>query len=236
MTTTSSTADLGAFTGAAQPAPQRYERAAVVPAAVVVPTGSIPAAPPPRTRSGTWAHRAIQRARSAPISLWLAWGVLALVALWAVAPSTFTSYSATVGVAGQQLQAPSAAHWLGTDALGRDVYSRIVYGIQTSLLVGVTAQVLLLVIGVGLGGLAGMRGGKVDFAIMRLVDVMASFPQLLFTILLMATLGVGFFPACWRTLRHRASCTRCQTPSRRQRQKIVYTVFHFGKSCGNCRH
>ncbi|HEY9208176.1 MAG TPA: ABC transporter permease, partial [Acidovorax sp.] len=75
MTTTSSTADLGAFGSSAPPATHRYERALAAPAAAVVPTAPIPAAPPPRTRNGTWNRRFVQRARSAPLSLWLAWGV-----------------------------------------------------------------------------------------------------------------------------------------------------------------
>ncbi len=116
---------------------------------------------------------------------------LILIALMALFPALFARYERDEAHFEDAWQMPSAEYWFGTDALGRDVYSRIVYGIQTSLLVGFTAQAILLIIGVGLGGLAGMSGGKVDFAIMRLVDVMASFPQLLFTILLMATLGVG---------------------------------------------
>ncbi|MEZ4733481.1 MAG: ABC transporter permease [Caldilineaceae bacterium] len=116
---------------------------------------------------------------------------LVLIILIALAPALFARYGRDEAHFEDAWQGPTLQYWFGTDALGRDVYSRILYGIQTSLLVGLSAQTLLLVMGVGLGGLAGMRGGQVDFWIMRLVDVMASFPQLLFTILLMATLGVG---------------------------------------------
>jgi ABC-type dipeptide/oligopeptide/nickel transport system permease subunit len=116
---------------------------------------------------------------------------LVLIFLIAAAPSLFARYGRDEAIFQDAWQLPSATYWFGTDALGRDVYSRVLYGIQTSLIVGLTTQVLLLLIGVSLGGIAGMSGGKVDFAIMRLVDIMASFPQLLFTILLMATLGVG---------------------------------------------
>jgi ABC-type dipeptide/oligopeptide/nickel transport system permease subunit len=142
----------------------------------------------PRQRS-VWgmAMQRFLRNRTATVGLLF----LSLIVLMAIAPGVFARYERDEAHFEDAWQMPSAEYWFGTDALGRDVYSRIVYGIQTSMLVGVTAQALLLVIGIGLGGLAGMRGGKVDFAIMRLVDVMASFPQLLFTILLMATLGVG---------------------------------------------
>ncbi len=116
---------------------------------------------------------------------------LVLIFLIAAAPGLFARYERDEAMFQDAWQGPSLRYWFGTDALGRDVYSRVLYGIQTSLIVGLTTQVLLLVIGVSLGGIAGMGGSKVDFAIMRLVDVMASFPQLLFTILLMATLGIG---------------------------------------------
>jgi ABC-type dipeptide/oligopeptide/nickel transport system permease subunit len=116
---------------------------------------------------------------------------LALIFLIGAAPSLFARYGRDEAFFQDAWQMPSLRYWFGTDALGRDVYTRVLYGIQTSLIVGLTTQVILLAIGVSLGGIAGMSGGKVDFAIMRLVDIMASFPQLLFTILLMATLGIG---------------------------------------------
>lgn len=185
----SSTVDLGAFVGTAQPTSQRYERAAVAPAAVVVPTAPIPAAPPPRTRT-LHSHLA-ERARSALVSLWLAWGVIALVALWAVAPGVFTSYSATVGVAGQQLQAPSSAHWLGTDALGRDGYARLVFGAVHSLSGAFLAVAVGLVLGTLLGVLAGSIGGWVEDVIMRTVDVLLSVPPLLLSLSIIIILGFG---------------------------------------------
>lgn len=186
----SSTVDLGAFVGTAPPAALRHERIAAVPAAVIAPAAPIPAAPPPRTRQGTW-HGIVQRARSAPVSLWLAWGVIVLVALWAVVPGVFTSYSATVGVAGQQLQAPSSAHWLGTDALGRDGYARLVYGAVHSLSGAFLAVAVGLVLGTLLGGLAGSIGGWVEDVIMRTVDVLLSVPSLLLSLSIIIILGFG---------------------------------------------
>lgn len=116
---------------------------------------------------------------------------LLLVLAMAVAPGLFAHFGRDEARFEDAWQSPSATYWFGTDALGRDVYSRVIYGIQTSLIVGLTTQIIIMVIGVSLGALAGIRGGRVDFLIMRLVDIMASFPQLLFTILLMATLGIG---------------------------------------------
>jgi ABC-type dipeptide/oligopeptide/nickel transport system permease subunit len=116
---------------------------------------------------------------------------LLLVVAMALAPGVFAHYEADEPHFEDAWQGPSAKYWFGTDALGRDVYSRIIYGIQTSMIVGLSTMLIILVVGVGLGAWAGIRAGKSDFLIMRLVDVMTSFPALLFTILLMATLGVG---------------------------------------------
>lgn len=88
-------------------------------------------------------------------------------------------------------QFPSVAHPFGTDALGRDFLSRIIYGARISLLVGFLSQGLAYAIGVPLGLLAGWLGGRVDYLIMRLVDAMAAFPRILFAILIMSVLGAG---------------------------------------------
>ena len=82
-------------------------------------------------------------------------------------------------------------HPLGTDELGRDLLSRLIYGARTSMIVGLTVQTVAVVIGVTLGGLAGYLGGKVDFLISRLIDVMTAFPGLLFAILLITVAGGG---------------------------------------------
>ena len=85
----------------------------------------------------------------------------------------------------------SAGHILGTDDLGRDLFSRLIYGARTSFIVASTAQVVSLVVGVLLGFLAGWYGGWVDFVINRLIELVGSLPGLLFQILLMTLLGNG---------------------------------------------
>lgn len=84
---------------------------------------------------------------------------------------------------------PSAAHWMGTDEIGRDVFSRVLAGARISLSVGLAASTLTLAAGVLFGLLSGYRGGWVDAAIMRGVDVMLAVPTLLFALAIAAALG-----------------------------------------------
>ena len=85
--------------------------------------------------------------------------------------------------------APSAAHWLGTDTFGRDLLTRILYGGRISISVGLIATFVALVIGVTWGAIAGFMGGRVDMAMMRLVDIMYALPFMIFIILLMVVFG-----------------------------------------------
>jgi oligopeptide transport system permease protein len=84
-------------------------------------------------------------------------------------------------------------HPLGTDDVGRDYLSRLIYGARTSMAVGLSVQVIALLIGVPLGGLAGYFGGKVDFFISRLIEIMTAFPGLLFAIFLITVWGGGLW-------------------------------------------
>jgi len=89
------------------------------------------------------------------------------------------------------LQLPSLKHPFGTDSIGRDLFTRIICGARTSLIVGFSVQIIAVGIGVPLGLFAGFFGGKVDYWISRFVEVMTAFPGLLFAILLMTWLGNG---------------------------------------------
>ena len=84
------------------------------------------------------------------------------------------------------LSAPSAAHWLGTDGLGRDVAARLVYGARVSLLIGLTTGFLSVLIGLPIGALAGYAGGAVDAALSRLIEATLCFPALVITIALLS--------------------------------------------------
>jgi len=89
-------------------------------------------------------------------------------------------------------QTPNSLHWLGTDDLGRDVLSRLIYGARISISVGVLSQLAIALVGLPIGALAGLKGGLVDYVLMRIIDVLSSLPVMLFYILLMVALGAGF--------------------------------------------
>jgi peptide/nickel transport system permease protein len=90
-----------------------------------------------------------------------------------------------------RLKPPSAAHWFGTDALGRDVYSRVLYGARISMTVGLVAVAGALTTGAVLGITAGYAGGRIDGAIMRVMDVMLAFPSIILAIGIVAMRGPG---------------------------------------------
>lgn len=129
--------------------------------------------------------------RRVNVTLALAWTVIIIAVAFAVAPALFTPHSGTVGIAGNQLRAPDAAHWFGTDEIGRDVLARIIYGAINSLSGAIVAVTVGFVGGTALGLIAGSTGGKVDAVIMRLVDVLLSVPGLLLQLSIIIILGFG---------------------------------------------
>jgi peptide/nickel transport system permease protein len=135
--------------------------------------------------------RSLAALRSVQPGLVLSWFVIAVVVLWALIPQAFTGYSGTVGVPRQQLRAPSAEHWLGTDALGRDLLARIIHGAGNSLSGAFVAVGVGLVVGTALGLVAGTARGRAEVIIMRGVDVLLSIPQLFLSLSIVILLGFG---------------------------------------------
>ncbi len=116
-----------------------------------------------------------RRVRLQP-GLWLAWAVMITALLMALAPQWFTSANPLEGIPGAQRLAPQAHYWLGTDQLGRDLWTRVVYGAVHSLSAALIAVAIGLVVGTALGTLAGALAGRVESTLMRLVDVLLAIP------------------------------------------------------------
>ena len=117
--------------------------------------------------------------------------VIVIAVLWAVVPWLFTSYDPLIGVPAEKLLPPSTAHWFGTDAIGRDLYARVVYGAIHSLSGALIAVTVGLAAGTVIGVLAGSVGGWLDDVLMRLVDVLLSIPGLLLMLSVIILLGFG---------------------------------------------
>jgi peptide/nickel transport system permease protein len=140
---------------------------------------------------------------SKPIPLWLEAGfriiksktaligviIIVLLVLTAILAPVIATHSPTAQDIVNRYQAPSSAHLLGTDELGRDIFSRIVYGTRISIQIGVIAVGISLAIGVLLGGIAGYYGRWIDQIVMRFIDIMMAFPSILMAIALVAVLG-----------------------------------------------
>lgn len=151
----------------------------------------------------------------------------ALVTPW-IAPFSYEDQDLILGAA-----PPSAEHWLGTDVLGRDMLTRIMYGGRVSLMVGFIATAVALLIGVIYGAVSGYAGGRVDTFMMRMVDILYALPFMIFIILLMVLFGQSFlllFLAIgaveWLTM---ARIVRSQVLSLRQ-QEFVEAAISIGLS------
>jgi peptide/nickel transport system permease protein len=113
---------------------------------------------------------------------------LALVALLAPHLATHDPFEQDLAA---RLQPPSTQHWFGTDDLGRDIYSRVVYGTRITIYIATLAALIAAPLGLVVGTTAGYLGGWIDIALMRLVDVFLSFPSLILALAFVAALGAG---------------------------------------------
>ncbi len=119
--------------------------------------------------------------------------VIAILAVLAIAAPWLSPRNPLALSLIERLKGPSPAHWMGTDDLGRDVFSRLLFGARISLSVGFVAVGLELLIGVTLGLLAGFFGGKFDTFVMRLVDIMLSIPTIFLILAVLAFLGPNIY-------------------------------------------
>ena len=147
---------------------------------------SSPASAPVRAKQ--WRRlRRLARARLAPFGA----AVMLLAVLAALAAPLLAPYDPLAQNLGNALARPGRAHFLGTDNVGRDVLSRVIWGTRVSLVAGLVSVALAVVAGSLLGILAGYCGGRVDGLVMRLMDAVLSFPPLVLALALGAVLGAG---------------------------------------------
>lgn len=139
-----------------------------------------------RSRAGEVWHR-LKKNKGAMIGL----AIVVLLIVTAIASGFVLDYETQIITqsAKDRLQSPSAAHLMGTDQYGRDIFYRLLYGSRFSLSVGFVAVVVALLIGVPLGAVAGYFGGAVEDTIMRITDIFAAVPNILMGIVLVSALG-----------------------------------------------
>jgi len=117
-------------------------------------------------------------------------GTMVMMALFATVIGRYSPIELNLDAMGQ---APSAAHWLGTDTTGRDVWSRVVHAGRVSLSVGLVAVSISTLIGVVIGSIAGYASGKVDLLLMRFTDMVMAFPSLVMIITVASVLGPSIY-------------------------------------------
>ena len=143
----------------------------------------------PRASRGLWGDALQRLFRNGPAILGLI--LIAIFVIGAILAPYISPYDPTIGVLSNNLHGPSLAHLMGTDLLGRDEFSRVLYGARISLTVGVVAVIFGLIGGTLVGAIAGGAGGLADGILMRVVDVLLAVPGILLAIGIVAWLGHG---------------------------------------------
>jgi peptide/nickel transport system permease protein len=148
------------------------------------------AMPLPTNRRGYWAQ-VLRQLRRDPVAMTAAVVLLLLVAAALLAPWVAPADPYKASMLRRLLPPGSANHWLGTDELGRDMLTRLIYGGRMSLMIGVLPVFAAFCIGTGIGLVAGYAGGWVNTAIMRTTDVFYAFPSVLLAVAVAGALGPG---------------------------------------------
>ncbi len=146
-------------------------------------------APTARVSRGLWRDAFRRLMRNGPAIVGMVF--IAIFVIGAILAPYNAPYDPTIGNLAQGMQGPSAAHLMGTDLLGRDEFTRVLYGARISLTVGVTAVIFGLIGGTLVGAIAGGAGGAVDGILMRIIDVLLAVPGILLAIGIVAWLGHG---------------------------------------------
>lgn len=194
-----------------------------------------PYVPPQTLRDRGWRQMKKNRLALWGLAIVVVMSLLAIAGPW-LAPYTYADQDLTAANTW-----PSAAHWFGTDSLGRDLFVRVLYGARISLSIGLVASLINVFIGVIYGGIAGLVGGRTDQIMMHIVDILYSIPMLLYVILLMVVFKPGLLNiylalgiAYWLNM---ARIVRGQILSLKQQEYVMAA-----RSCGTstwhilCRH
>ncbi|MBM7043968.1 MULTISPECIES: ABC transporter permease [Rhizobium] len=146
-------------------------------------------------RSARWRRwsEALRMLRGRP-GFVLALAFILFILLAAVAPAILTGFDPYATAPLQKLRPPSFAHWFGTDELGRDLYTRVIYGAGLSVQAALLAVSIAFIGGSSLGLFAGFFGGRIDACIMRLIDVLLALPGLLLALAIVTAIGFGTLP------------------------------------------
>jgi peptide/nickel transport system permease protein len=169
-------------------------------------------------RPGGWLRVALDFTRQRPLGA-IGAVIIVFMVLLAAGAGWLAPYDPLETDYGAMLAAPSAGHWLGTDAYGRDVLSRIIYGSRTALMVGLGASLLGATFGSVIGVASAYFGGRVDLLVQRLMDVLFAFPVIILALAVVAVLGTGagnvilaiaapMVPRCARVVRASALAVR----------------------------
>jgi peptide/nickel transport system permease protein len=153
------------------------------------PTTTVATLVQPRASRGLWGDAARRLLRNGPALIGLT--IIVIFVLAAVLAPVIAPYEALQRDAGQVFKPPSVTHLMGTDRQSRDVFSRILFGAQISLLVGVVSVIMGVAMGGSIGAIAGAFGGRVDSVLMRIVDVLLAIPGILLAIGIVVWLDRG---------------------------------------------
>jgi peptide/nickel transport system permease protein len=156
---------------------------------MTAPTTTVATLVQPRASRGLWGDAARRLLRNGPALVGLT--IIAIFVLGALLAPVIAPYEALQRDAGQVFKPPSATHLMGTDRQARDVFSRILFGSQISLLVGVVSVIMGVTMGGTIGAIAGAFGGRVDSVLMRVVDVLLAIPGILLAIGIVVWLDRG---------------------------------------------
>jgi len=170
------------------------------------------------TRRARWLQIALDFSRQRPLGA-LGAAIILIMTIVALSAHWLAPYDVLQTDYGAMLAAPSARHWLGTDAYGRDVFSRIVFGSQTALIVGLGASFIGATFGALIGVASAYFGGRIDMLVQRVMDVLISFPLIILALAVVAILGTGLqnvilaiaipmIPRCARVVRSSALSVR----------------------------